>query len=173
LLWFETQLNGLVIKPSSPPSRNPLSRKTHELLLRTLSLQTAALLTRRVGTTRIFRSFPPVPAPRVQLFVTCLVDLLYPEIGERTVAERFRDAFAQTDEPIVGPSGSCVDAVRDHHPRLLEGERAALAARLATRTYELPSFIVDERGERQYLRPLNLGKPFRRAPAPRRRKNPS
>jgi hypothetical protein len=32
LLWFETQRGGLVIKPSSPPSRNPLSRKTHELL---------------------------------------------------------------------------------------------------------------------------------------------
>jgi hypothetical protein len=28
----ETQLNDLVIKPSSPPSRNPHSRKTHELL---------------------------------------------------------------------------------------------------------------------------------------------
>jgi L-lactate dehydrogenase complex protein LldE len=26
-----------------------------------------------------------VPGPRVQLFVTCLVDLLYPEVGERTV----------------------------------------------------------------------------------------
>jgi L-lactate dehydrogenase complex protein LldE len=37
-------------------------------------------------TTRIFRSFPAVPGQRVQLFVTCLVDLLYPEVGERTVA---------------------------------------------------------------------------------------
>jgi L-lactate dehydrogenase complex protein LldE len=124
---------------------------------------------------------PPAPAPRVQLFVTCLVDLLYPEIGERTVAllerlgcevafpstqtccgqpalssgyprdavtvaERFLDAFADTEGPIVAPFGSCVHMVRHHYPRLLEGERAAIAARLAARTYELPTFIVDKLG---------------------------
>lgn len=122
-----------------------------------------------------------MPAPRVQLFVTCLVDLLYPEVGERTVAllerlgcevafppsqtccgqpavssgypreavtvaERFLDTFADTEGPIVAPFGSCVHMVRHHYPRLLDGERAAVAARVAARTYALPSFIVDELG---------------------------
>jgi len=122
-----------------------------------------------------------VPARRVQLFVTCLVDLLYPAVGERTVAllerlgcevgfpgsqtccgqpalssgypdealkvaDRFLDAFADTEGPIVAPFGSCVHMVRHHYPRLYDGERAAIAARLAARTYELPSFIVGELG---------------------------
>jgi L-lactate dehydrogenase complex protein LldE len=30
--------------------------------------------------------FSPAPMPTVNLFVTCLVDLVYPEVGERTVA---------------------------------------------------------------------------------------
>jgi L-lactate dehydrogenase complex protein LldE len=132
-------------------------------------------------TSRIFRTFPAVRGPRVQLFVTCLVDLLYPEIGERTVAllerlgcevafpaaqtccgqpalssgypdeartvaDRFLDAFAETEGPIVAPFGSCVHMVRHHYPRLYEGERAMVAARLAARTHELSSFIVDELG---------------------------
>jgi L-lactate dehydrogenase complex protein LldE len=122
-----------------------------------------------------------VAAARVQLFVTCLVDLLYPEIGERTVAllerlgcevefpptqtccgqpalssghpreavtvaERFLDAFADTEGPIVAPFGSCVHMVRHHYPRLLEGERAAVAASLGARAYELAGFIVSELG---------------------------
>ena len=117
----------------------------------------------------------------VQLFVTCLVDLLYPSVGERTVAllerlgcdvcfpatqtccgqpalsagypsealsvaDRFLDAFADTEGPIVAPFGSCVHMVRHHYPRLYEGERAAVAAELAARTFELPSFVVDELG---------------------------
>jgi L-lactate dehydrogenase complex protein LldE len=133
------------------------------------------------GTGRIFRSFLSMPAPRVQLFVTCLVDLLYPEVGERTVAllerlgcqvafpgaqtccgqpalssgypreavmvaDRFLDAFADTEGPIVAPFGSCVHMVRHHYPGLYDGERAALAARLAARTHELSSFIVHELG---------------------------
>lgn len=122
-----------------------------------------------------------MPAPRVQLFVTCLVDLLYPEVGERAVAllerlgcevsfpagqtccgqpglssgypreaaavaEGFLDAFAGTEGFIVAPFGSCVHMVRHHYQRLLEGERAAVAAALAARTYELSSFIVRELG---------------------------
>jgi L-lactate dehydrogenase complex protein LldE len=124
-----------------------------------------------------------VPARRVQLFVTCLVDLLYPEIGERTVAllerlgcevtfpatqtccgqpaltagypdearrvaDRFLAAFAETEGPIVAPFGSCVHMVRHHYPRLYQDhdERARIAAALAARTYELPSFIVEELG---------------------------
>jgi len=122
-----------------------------------------------------------VPAPCVQLFVTCLVDLLYPEVGERTVAllerlgcevafpsaqtccgqpalssgyprdavkvaDRFLDAFADTEGPIVAPFGSCVHMVRHHYARLYDGERATVAAGLAARIHDLPSFIVDELG---------------------------
>jgi L-lactate dehydrogenase complex protein LldE len=132
-------------------------------------------------TGRIFRSFRHMSAAPVQLFVTCLVDLLYPEIGERTVAllerlgcevafpttqtccgqpalstgyphqavtvaERFLEAFADTEGPIVAPFGSCVHMVRHHYPRLFGGERATVAAELAARTYELSSFIVEELG---------------------------
>jgi L-lactate dehydrogenase complex protein LldE len=174
-------LDDSIIKASSPPSRNPVSRKTHELLRGGEYLQTAGILARDPGTARIFRSFRAVPGPRVQLFVTCLVDLLYPEVGERavallerlgcevsfpatqtccgqpgvtsgyprdavTVADRFLETFADTEGPIVAPFGSCVHMVRHHYPRLFKGERAAIAAGLGARTYELSSFIVDELG---------------------------
>lgn len=124
-----------------------------------------------------------MPRPRVQLFVTCLVDLLYPGIGERTVsllerlgcevafpptqtccgqpalsagypsealtvADQFLDAFADTEGAIVAPFGSCVHMVRHHYPRLYQDERATIAARLAARTYELASFVVDELGRK-------------------------
>ena len=122
-----------------------------------------------------------VPVPRVQLFVTCLVDLLYPDVGERAVAllerlgcevafpsgqtccgqpaltsgypreatavaGRWLDAFAGTDGFIVAPFGSCVHMVRHQYARLFEGERAAAAAALAARTYELSNFIVEQLG---------------------------
>ena len=120
---------------------------------------------------------------RVQLFVTCLVDLLQPQVGERTVAllerlgcevafpagqtccgqparnsgyeadarrvaERFLDVFAATDGPIVAPFGSCVHMVRHGYPRLFAGDpaRAALAAGVAERAFDLPSFVVRELG---------------------------
>lgn len=120
---------------------------------------------------------------RVQLFVTCLVDLLQPSVGERTVAllerlgcevafptgqtccgqpagnsgypadarrvaERFLDAFGPTEGPIVAPFGSCVHMVRHAYPRLFadDPERAALAAAVGARTFDLPAFIVRELG---------------------------
>ena len=119
----------------------------------------------------------------VSLFVTCLVDLLYPEVGERTVAllerlgcevsfpsgqtccgqpafnsgypddarrvaDRFLDAFAGTEGPIVAPFGSCVHMVRHHYDRLYAGdaERLPLARDLAARTYDLPGFVANELG---------------------------
>jgi L-lactate dehydrogenase complex protein LldE len=39
-----------------------------------------------------------MPTPRISLFVTCLVDLLYPQVGEATVA-LLRDAGADVDFP--------------------------------------------------------------------------
>jgi L-lactate dehydrogenase complex protein LldE len=39
-----------------------------------------------------------MPSPRASLFVTCLVDLLYPEVGEATVA-LLEDAGVQVDFP--------------------------------------------------------------------------
>lgn len=123
---------------------------------------------------------------RVQLFVTCLVDQLYPDVGERTVAllerlgcevafpagqtccgqpafnsgypqhartvaERFLDAFAATEGPIVAPFGSCVHMVRHGYRRLYahDPERLALAEALAARTHDLPSFIVGELGRQE------------------------
>ena len=51
------------IKPSSPPSRNPVSRKTHELLNYADCLQTAGILARQPVTGRIFRVFHAAMAP--------------------------------------------------------------------------------------------------------------
>ena len=86
LLVLVPNATTCIIKPTSPPSRNPVSRKTHELPTRADYLQTAGITCGRHEAGRIFRSFRSVPGPRVQLFVTCLVDLLYPEVGERAVA---------------------------------------------------------------------------------------
>ncbi|MDR7555583.1 MAG: (Fe-S)-binding protein [Armatimonadota bacterium] len=114
----------------------------------------------------------------VALFVTCLVDQLFPQIGEaavcvleragcavrfpaaqtccgqatfndgfwddaRTLAARFLDVFA--DAPaVVAPSASCAVMVREWYPRLFRDDptRAARAAALAGRTYELSAFLV-------------------------------
>lgn len=171
----------MTIKPSSPLSRNSVYRKTHELLRRLITCKQREFFAAIEEPAAFSVAFVDVPGTRVQLFVTCLVDLLYPEVGERTVAllerlgcevafpagqtccgqpalssgypeqarivaDRFLDAFADTEGPIVAPFGSCVHMVRHHYPRLYDGERGQIAARLAERTYELPSFIVDELG---------------------------
>lgn len=123
---------------------------------------------------------------RVLLFVTCLVDLLHPGVGERTVAllerlgcdvdfpagqtccgqpahnsgypgdarrvaESFLDAFGPTEGPIVAPFGSCVHMVRHAHPRLFADDpsRAAAAAALGARTYDLATFVVQQLGREE------------------------
>jgi len=120
---------------------------------------------------------------RVQLFVTCLVDLLYPEVGERTVAllerlgctpefsraqtccgqpalnsgypadarrvaEAWLAAFGATEGPIVAPFGSCVHMVHHAYPKLFadDPERLGLVRALGARTFDLPSFVVEELG---------------------------
>ena len=59
------------------------------------------------------------------------------------------EAFSSADY-IVGPSGSCVAAVRDQHPLLAKetGDAAFLDAVLSVvaKTYELTEFIVDVLG---------------------------
>ncbi len=119
----------------------------------------------------------------VQLFVTCLVDQFYPEVGFATVeileklgltvefpqgqtccgqpafnggfwddtramARYTVDLLAQSDAPIVLPSGSCADMIVHHYPEILAGEPdyETKAQDIAGRTYELTQFLVDVLG---------------------------
>lgn len=116
---------------------------------------------------------------RASLFVTCLGDLFFPEVGTATVRllrraglevdfperqtccgqpalnsgfrqvtrqaaihwmEVFRDA-----ECIVSPFGSCVSLVKNDYPLLFEDNHALYseARSLASRTFELSSFLVN------------------------------
>lgn len=120
---------------------------------------------------------------RVQLFVTCMVDNLYPDIGEdvvtvleragvtveapsgqtccgqpafnggfldeaREMARHFLDVFADTEGPIVSPSGSCAAMVVHHYPELFadDPENLARATAVAARVREFSQFIVDDLG---------------------------
>jgi len=120
--------------------------------------------------------------PRVGLFVTCLVDLMRPQVGFAAVklleeagcavevpaaqtccgqpawnsganrhaadiARQVIDAFEGYDY-IVAPSGSCAGMLCKHYPEVLEGDPAygPRAKALAAKSYELISFLVNERG---------------------------
>jgi L-lactate dehydrogenase complex protein LldE len=111
--------------------------------------------------------------PRVGLFVTCLVDLYRPSIGfaairlleqagcqievpraqtccgqpaynSRDLAAGILDAFGGYDY-VVAPSGSCAGMLKSHLPHLFDDDPnlRAKADRLAGRTFELTSFLVD------------------------------
>jgi L-lactate dehydrogenase complex protein LldE len=119
----------------------------------------------------------------VQLFVTCLVDSLFPDVGESVVkilerhgltvefpfdqtccgqpafnagyaaeasqmARHTLDVLDPTDGPIVVPSGSCAQMIIDHTIGLVAGDTAyaAKAKRVAARTREFTSFLVDDLG---------------------------
>ena len=121
-------------------------------------------------------------APRVALFVTCLVDLFRPTVGfaavrlleqagctvevpraqtccgqpaynsgdkadARAIARQVIEAFAEYDY-VVAPSGSCAGMIKMHYPEMFADDPATLgrAEELASRTYELISFLVDVRG---------------------------
>ena len=93
------------------------------------------------------RSGCTVAVPEVQ---TCCGQPAY-NSGDRAdaadLARRLIEAFEPYDY-VVAPSGSCAGMIRLHYPELLAddpdwGERAR---RLAARTYELVSFLVDVRG---------------------------
>ncbi|HEX3864280.1 MAG TPA: (Fe-S)-binding protein [Stellaceae bacterium] len=88
-----------------------------------------------------------VEVPRTQ---TCCGQPAY-NSGDRADAEAIARqviaAFAGYDY-VVAPSGSCAGMVRAHYPELFADEPAMLAQvdDLASRTYELVSFLVDVRG---------------------------
>lgn len=44
---------------------------------------------------------------------------------------------------VVAPSGSCAGMIREHYPKLLEGEWRERARQLAEKTWELTSFLAD------------------------------
>ncbi len=88
-----------------------------------------------------------VEVPRAQ---TCCGQPAY-NSGDRAdakaVARQVLAAFTGYDY-VVAPSGSCAGMVKVHYPELFadEPETLAKAQELATRTYELVSFLVDVRG---------------------------
>ncbi|MFC4352351.1 (Fe-S)-binding protein [Fodinicurvata halophila] len=121
-------------------------------------------------------------APRVGLFITCLVDLFRPSVGfsavslleeagctvevpynqtccgqpaynsgdradAQAIARSIVEAFRGYDY-VVAPSGSCAAMIREHYPRLFRDAPDLLPAveDLASRTYELTTFLVDIRG---------------------------
>lgn len=121
--------------------------------------------------------------PTVQLFVTCLVNSFFPEVGvatvtvleraglrveypvdqtccgqpafnggfhdqARTMVRHTSDVLDATTGPIVLPSGSCAAMLVHHAPDLVadEPEYAARASRVAARTHELSSYLVDQLG---------------------------
>src|SRR5260370_14240859 len=91
-----------------------------------------------------------VEVPRAQ---TCCGQPAY-NSGDRAdakaIARQVIAAFAGYDY-VVAPSGSCAGMVKLHYPALFADEPETLAAaeELASRTYELVSFLVAVRGMRE------------------------
>src|SRR5882757_2022906 len=87
-----------------------------------------------------------VDVPRAQ---TCCGQPAY-NSGDRATARDLAagilDAFGGYDY-VVAPSGSCAGMLKSHLPHLFEGDPnlRARADRLAERTFELTSFLVDVR----------------------------
>lgn len=117
----------------------------------------------------------------VQLFVTCLVDNFFPDVGfavveileelgltvefpqaqtccgqpafnagfwpdARAMARHTIAVLAQSDAPIVVPSGSCAAMIRHHYTEILADDPTygPKARAVAERTYEFSQFLVDE-----------------------------
>ena len=61
------------------------------------------------------------------------------------VTLNFMRAFAKSDAPIVGPSGSCVSMVKHHYPELFPAgtPEHSLATDIAARTFEFTEYIVN------------------------------
>src|SRR5271170_1627948 len=86
-----------------------------------------------------------VEVPRAQ---TCCGQPAYnagDRANTRAIAQGVMDAFDSFDY-IVAPSGSCAGMIRSHYPALFESEPAlfARAQHMASRTWELVSFLVDQ-----------------------------
>jgi L-lactate dehydrogenase complex protein LldE len=91
-----------------------------------------------------------VEVPRAQ---TCCGQPAY-NSGDRADAERVARQVIKTFagyDYVVAPSGSCAGMVKLHYPEMFadEPEMRARAEELASRTYELVSFLVDVRGMTQ------------------------
>ncbi|MBB3061216.1 (Fe-S)-binding protein [Microbulbifer rhizosphaerae] len=81
---------------------------------------------------------------------TCCGQPAYNAGGEaeaKALAKQVVETFEPFDA-VVAPSGSCAGMIRDHYPKLLaaEPEWRDRATGLASRTYELTSFLVDVMG---------------------------
>jgi L-lactate dehydrogenase complex protein LldE len=63
----------------------------------------------------------------------------------RSIALTFLRAFAKSEAPIIGPSGSCVSMVKHHYPSLFtEGtSEHALAVDVASRVFEFTEYLVN------------------------------
>jgi L-lactate dehydrogenase complex protein LldE len=63
----------------------------------------------------------------------------------RAVALNFIRAFAKSDAPIIGPSGSCVSMVKHHYPSLFsEGtSEHSLAVDISSRIFEFTEYLVN------------------------------
>lgn len=118
---------------------------------------------------------------KVELFVTCLIDTFFPEIGMSVVelleqyglevnfndqqtccgqppfnagywneahriAVHFLDTYADSDIPIIIPSGSCTAMIKHGYPELFEDEETNLArmVSITNRTYELSEFVFNK-----------------------------
>src|ERR1700693_4540330 len=98
-----------------------------------------------------------VEVPRAQ---TCCGQPAY-NSGDRATARDLAsgilDAFGGYDY-FVAPSGACAGILKSHLPHLFEGDPnlRARADRLAERTFELTSFLVDVRG---FVPPAGVGRP--------------
>jgi L-lactate dehydrogenase complex protein LldE len=62
------------------------------------------------------------------------------------MARDWLEVFSKHDDPIVSPSGSCVDMIHHHYPELFPdgSEEHKLAVDLASRTFEFTQFIVHQ-----------------------------
>jgi L-lactate dehydrogenase complex protein LldE len=63
----------------------------------------------------------------------------------RPVALNFMRAFAKSEAPIIGPSGSCVSMVKHHYPSLFKEGTAehALAVDISSRIFEFTEYLVN------------------------------
>lgn len=115
---------------------------------------------------------------KVQLFIPCFVDQLYPETGmnmvkvleklgcevsynakqtccgqpafnagywdeSRSVAKKFVSDF-ESNDCVVGPSGSCIGFIRNHYDRLLENSSSHVQSQaLGKRAFEFTEYLTD------------------------------
>ena len=103
----------------------------------TSTLQNMTRILERLG---VELDFPPAQ--------TCCGQPLFNngfEEKTRPVALNFMRAFAQSDAPIIGPSGSCVSMVKHHYPSLFKKGTAehAHAVDISSRIYEFTEYLVN------------------------------